>query len=310
MKARTLIPLLVGLGVGFFAIKLGIDKIQEARSNQGDQVEVAVSARSIEVATRIGGSMLSTKSVPQSLLPEDAFTNVEALEGRVTRMSVAKGVPITEGMLAPPGSHPGLRARIPPGFRAVSISVTEESAVAGFVMPGSRVDVYSGGRSGQSKLILSDVEIGAVGQSLSEVGKDGKTVRMTKSITLFLTPEQVLVLNSYASVGRKNLRLALRGHQRKLEDPGEPFWSQILAKALEQKIQPAPDEELPLPKAKPAQKHHVVELVRGSEVERFVFVETGVPGQYRPVGDLARFEKEMGGGFGDPEDTSSAEMNE
>ncbi|MBN2561495.1 MAG: Flp pilus assembly protein CpaB [Phycisphaerae bacterium] len=314
MKARTIIPLIIGLGVGFFAIKMGIDMVQKAKGNQGDVVEVCMSAQAIEVASALSGPMLTTKDVPRSLLPGDAFTDSEKLIGRVTAMSIARGIPITSSMLAPPGSEPGLRAKIPPGHRAVSIKVNEESAVAGFVMPGGRVDVFSGGGrdSGRNNLILSDVEVGAVGQSMSEVGKDGKTVRMTKSVTLFLKPDQVELLPS----GRQNLRLALRGNAKDpLGEGNGEFWSGLLAKAMEKSTAQAQSKPRPSQvKRAPDPKQHILEVVRGSDVERLVFIETGVPGQEQLLGELSsslQQRQDMGAGScDDPDDPPDTEISE
>lgn len=274
--------------------------VQKAKGNQGDAVEVLVAAGPIQVATRITGTMLTTKTVARGLMPEDAFTDMEVLATRVTAMTIAPGIPITRGMLAPPGAEPGLRAKIPAGQRAVSVSVNEESAVAGFVMPGSRVDVYSGNDVGRGRLILSDVEVGAVGQSMNEVGKDGKTVRITKSMTLFLSPDEIELLPS----GRRNLRLALRGD---LKDPDNDsdergaFWSNVIAGVLAKSPVGPPEDEALTDSEPPAElKRHVVEVKRGNQVERLVFVEWGEPGKYVPEGDIP-IEDELGKEFGDSE---------
>src|SRR5438477_240997 len=113
MKSKTVVPLVIGLAVGFFAIKMGIDLVQKAKGAQGNEVHVYVSAKTIEAATRITEPMLSTKKVAMSLAPSDAFTLSKDLVGRVTSMTIVPGVPITTAMLAPPGTEPGLRAVIP-----------------------------------------------------------------------------------------------------------------------------------------------------------------------------------------------------
>lgn len=270
MKPKTIIPLIIGLGVGFFAIKMGLDMVQKAKGSQSGESLVYVSAKQIEVASRITESMLTTTKVPAAMVPGSAFTEKKSLLNRVTAMTIAPNVPITESMLAPPGAEPGLRAIIPPGHRAVSVSVTEESAVAGFLMPGSHVDVSTvSDRDNTSKLILTDVEIGAVGQSMSEVGSDGKSTRITKSVTLFLEPHEVQMLNANTG-GRTKVRLALRGND---QDPGESFWTKMFENA--DKVQ------LPAPKPKPEPKvrvrpQHVVEVVHGVELERLVFDDTGL----------------------------------
>lgn len=267
MRARTIIPLIIGLGVGFFAIKLGLDMVQKAKGAQGEEVTVLVSAKQIDVASRITESMLTVKKVPQSLVPQDAFTASKDLIGRVTAMNVVTGVPITKTMLAPPGSEPGLQAIIPPGMRAASVSVNEESSVAGFIMPGSRVDVSAApqGNAGPARIILSNVEVGAVGQSMNRVADDGKTVRMEKSVTLFLHPEEVQILHAFVGNGR--IRLALRGATK---DPGEsPF-----AKMIRTAMAPKPAAEPRLTKKK-APTYHVVSLVRGQDSQRLIFDSAG-----------------------------------
>lgn len=266
MKPKTIIPLIIGLGVGFFAVKMGLDMVQRAKGAQGGEVDVLISGKQIEVASKVNEQMLSVKKVPQALVPTDAFTKSKDLVGRVTAMTIAPGVPITQSMLAPPGSEPGLRAIIPNGMRAVSVSVNEETAVAGFIMPGCRVDVSAVGRDQTpAKLILSDIEVGAVGQSLSRVGEDGKTVRMEKSVTLFLKPEEVQILHAFGGSGR--IRLALRGAGR---DPGEPAWIKALKASLEKKPEVAPKEK----KAKNGSSH-VVDVVRGQEYQKLVFDSNG-----------------------------------
>jgi pilus assembly protein CpaB len=270
MKAKTIVPLVLGLGIGFFAVKMGIDLVKKAQGAQGAERLVFVSARTIEVATKITDSMLSTTKVPETLIPPNSFTDEKHLVGRVSAMTIAPGVPITNSMLAPVGAEPGLAAIIPRGHRAVAVSVNEESAVGGFILPGAHVDVSTvDEKSRTSKLILTDVEVGAVGQSLSEVGSDGKTTRITKSVTLFLEPHEVQTLHAHSGKGR--IRLAMRGPT---DDPeSSSSWSKILANAMASAPQAPPP-----PKARPKRKQvasRVVEVVRGSEMQMLVFDRAG-----------------------------------
>ncbi len=283
MKAKTLIPLIVGLGVGFFAIKMGVDMVREAKGSQENRVAILVSARAIEVASDIQDSMLSSREVAESLVSSNSFIKKEDLVGRVTKMPIPIGVAITEAMLAVKGAKPGLGAKIPPGHRAVSISVNESSAVAGFIAPGNRVDVSvvnGRGVDAKSKLILSDVEVGAVGQSLSR-DADGKTSRLAKSVTLFLRPEYVQVLNAAMGSGKGKLRLSLRGHGR---DPAESLFSRFFKMASAMPRIPMPVAAAPAPEAKPkskaAPRFHVVQVRRGETIERLAF---------DPFGGVRRF---------------------
>ncbi len=271
MKAKTIVPLILGLGVGFFAVKMGIDMVKKAKGAQGVERPVLVSAKTIEVATMITPSMLTTTKVAASLVPGNVFTDEKSLVGRVTAMTVAPGVPITSTMLAPPGAEPGLAAIIPKGHRAVAVSVNEESAVAGFILPGAHVDVSTvDEKTRTSKLILTDVEVGAVGQSLSEVGADGKTTRITKSVTLFLEPAEVQTLHAQSGKGR--IRLAMRG----AAGDSDSSWSRILAKAMASAPPPPPPPKFkPKPRPKRATPTHIVEVMHGPVLETLVFDSSG-----------------------------------
>ena len=107
MKPKTIVPLIIGLGVGFFAVKMGIDMVKKAKGAQQEQEGVLVSTKTIEGAVAITAGMFAKNEVPSSLVPGDAFMDPKALVGRVTKMPIPPGVPITKGMLAPPGAQPG-----------------------------------------------------------------------------------------------------------------------------------------------------------------------------------------------------------
>lgn len=286
MQAKTIIPLVMGVGVGLLSIKLILDKVQKAEGQEGDNVSVVIAKKSIPNATEITKKMLTTKEIPSVLSPGDVCTDLGAIVGRVTQMSIPQGVSITKRMLAKPGSQPGLRARIPLGLLAVSVQVTEASAVAGFLMPGARVDVFSttserGFAKTRTIRILTAVEIGAVGQSLSEVSRNGKTVRITKTITLFLTHAQVAILQTAEKKG--SIRLALRGDG----DVGDLALDTLDSKpetppqtVLQSPAQPKPTviqvtSQQADPASTPKRRQHVVEVRYGSRIDRYVFDESG-----------------------------------
>lgn len=271
MKAKMVVPLVVGVAVGLFAAKMGVDMVKKAK---GARRKVYVTAKFIEAASKITESMLTARIVPEHLVPSEAFTHAKALIGRITKMPIVAGVPITNAMLAPPGAQLGLGAKIPAGYRAVSVRVDEQSSVAGFVTPGSRVDVsaVSGRKETSSRLILSNIEVGAVGQSLDRTGSDGKSAQITKSVTLFLTPSQVQVLNAAVGADKGRIRLALRGYNN---EPGPSLLSQLLKNAIQSRT---PETRPSMPKAGPKPQwanSHVVEVRRGVEAERVEFdIET------------------------------------
>lgn len=239
--------------------------------------------------------MLTSKEVPTALVPSGSFSDPKKVVGRVSKMTIPTGIVVSQNLLAPPGATPGLNSVIPPGLRAVSVRVDEASAVAGFVKPGDHVDVYAGSRgrgrnAGKSGLILSDIEVGAVGQSMQEVGPDGKTVGKYKSVTLFLDPDLVPILDAASGSGR--IRLALRGHSDR--DKGPSAFEKLLAGLGNiQPVKTAPPPPIVI-KATPARRLHIVEVYNGSASSRVAFDEDGKrvrnyannPTGYRPVSGI------------------------
>lgn len=283
MKAKTVVPLVIGLGVGFFAIKMAVDMASRAKGSSGESRKVVVAGNTIPSATRITEQMLTLAEVPTKLVPHGAVTDPKSLVGRVTKLTVPGGVPVGQSMLAPPGSEPGLRSLIPEGYRAMSVKVNEASAVAGFLQPGTHVDVFAGeggrrGVSSKSRLILSDVQVGAVGQSLNEVGSDGKTVKVSKSVTLFIKPEQVPVLHAASS--REQIQLAMRGDGD--QGSSESMWQKFFSRNESDEdddtvIKPKKVEKPAVQVAvatKPIKRHRV-ELLQGQKLERVYFDEQG-----------------------------------
>jgi len=290
MKSKAVIPLVLGLVMGFVAIKMGVSMIKEARGAKGDTVDVVVAARPIEPASLIDKSMLKVAPVPKALVPPGVFTTVEAIANRVSGMQVATGMPVSSEMLAPIGAEPGLPSQIPKGYRALSVKVDEATAVAGFAMPGHSVDIYAiespksaNGRLSNpiSKLIAEDVQVGAVGQSIKTVDPDGKTTRLTRSVTLYVRPDDIPEIDL---ASRGTIRLVLRGSQ----DVRKPDAKRLLhglsrligglaANGANQppkprnEDEPKPVEIVVAPPQEPEPQPYRLEVYRGREMQEMMF---------------------------------------
>lgn len=218
MKNRALIPLAVGLAVGLIAVKFSVDVVKKARAaSTEDSLSVVVAQQMIPMGVEVKPNMLSVTKTSRSLAPQGGFDDAKKLVGRVARTQIPKGVPVIEEMLAAPGTPAGLTSLVPAGYRAVAVKVDEFSSVGGFLKPGCRVDVAAvmsvrcAGASGQtiSRVILQDVLVGAVGQSLTGEGDSGASI--SRSVTLLVKPDQVPILHLAATEGR--IRLAMRHYE-------------------------------------------------------------------------------------------------
>ncbi len=215
MKGKAYIPLVVGLVVGVGAIKLTFDYVRKARGNTtpGATVSVVRARAAIPMAVEITNEMVELVSVPKTLVPQGSFLKKEEVVGRVTNTMVPKEMVVTTGLLAPKGTAPGIEARIPAGYRAVAVKIDESSGVAFHVKVGSRVDVVAvmtiqrdRGQETISKTILTDIEVGAVGQDLSSHTEKGAVT--SKSVTLLVKPEDVPKLHLASQRGK--ILLAMR----------------------------------------------------------------------------------------------------
>lgn len=145
--------------------------------------------------------------------------------GQMARRAVAEGEPVTLQITLRSDAMGALAAMLTPGMRAVSIAITNTSAVSGFVTPGDRVDVVLGtdmqrinegerqtGGAGimmrfAAETVLSDVRVLAIDQQVAR-GRDGAAIQ-GKTATIEVTPKQAELLTTAGMLG--TLQLVLRG---------------------------------------------------------------------------------------------------
>ena len=130
---------------------------------------------------------------PGSAPVEGAFSRVEDLLGREVLFPLAKGQPILDRDLSAPGSGTGLASKIPDGMRAVALRSDEIVGVAGFLIPGSHLDVLvtyrpAGAAEPMTATVLENAVVIAAGHQL-EPDPQGKISDVTV-VTLLLTAEQ------------------------------------------------------------------------------------------------------------------------
>jgi pilus assembly protein CpaB len=146
--------------------------------------------------------------------PSAALVKMDAVIGRGAIAPIYAGEPILEGRLAPRGAGAGLAATIPVGKRAVALRVNEVVGLAGFVMPGMRVDVLVAGNapgsstplSGTlSRTVLQNIEVLSAGQNI-EKNVNGKP-EAAQVVNLLVTPEQAETLSLAGSETKVQLVL-------------------------------------------------------------------------------------------------------
>ena len=221
MKTKAVIPMLVGVGIGLLALKLGWNYMERQKlsvaASQGD-TPVVVAKVNIPPGSEIRLSDLTVVDWPRSTLPSQTYSDPEELEGRVSADRLVAKVPVLENMLTPPGTPPGLTALIPPGYQAVTVKVDEFTGVGGFLKPKDTVDVVAtfsvklteaGKTETVTRTILRDIRVCAVGQK-TQPDENNEPI-VVRSITLLVNPQQAQKLSLAATRG--TIRLALRSGQ-------------------------------------------------------------------------------------------------
>jgi pilus assembly protein CpaB len=173
---------------------------------------VVVASRDIPEGEIIDRIAISTAEWPLQAIPAGAFSRIDSVAGRVSKVRIFQGEPFVPGRLAPVGTTAGLTTKITPGKRAMAVRINDVSGIAGMIQPDSRVDILltlNGGSSGgQTKTFMSNMRILAMGSQVQE-NADGRSINTTVA-TLEVTPEEGEKLVLAQSQGQ--IQLMLRGY--------------------------------------------------------------------------------------------------
>lgn len=193
-NTRTLIVVLVALAAAGVAT-YGVAKVVRSRPVVEREVAhtfVVAAKRPLTMGTMITAADVKLVAWPERAPVPGAFSKIEDVVNRGAVAAVLENEPITQSKLAPIGSGAGLPPTIPQGMRALSVRVNEVVGVAGFVIPGTRVDVFvtlKDGTDAQTRIVVSNVQVLTAGTRYDQdKSKDGAPIP-TSVVTLLLTPD-------------------------------------------------------------------------------------------------------------------------
>jgi pilus assembly protein CpaB len=224
MKTRAIWVLVLAIICGGSAA-VGMSRLrQSGPSMPVETVSVLVAQRDIPRGSMLTAEMVESRDWPRSLLPKKVLKSVDDVVGRAAAVPIVAGDLVTEGKLASRDAGRGVAALIPSGMRAYTIQTSKAASnVAGFVMPGNRVDVLlslhsfqnDGTGGGSTTTLLQAVEILAVDQRLDAPAENKVDPKDLQSVTLLVSPRQASLLDLGQSLGQLTLSL------RNLEDKAE-----------------------------------------------------------------------------------------
>ena len=213
MKVFIVFALAIGVGTVFAFATYNYVQNAPGRTVTIPTTAVVVATSNLDIGDELDRDDVHTVEWPSNAVPEGTFSSVDDVIGRGVIMPVVANELILPMKLASKDAGAGLPPAIPPGFRALSVRVNEVIGVAGYVLPGTHVDVVvtlnptSDQLNVTSKVILTNVLVLAAGTKIDrETDKDKPTP--VSVVTLLVDPDQSERLTLAASEGK--IQLALR----------------------------------------------------------------------------------------------------
>ena len=229
--------------------------------------KVIVAARDLEIGTLLRDTDLTTGDWVGTL-PKGVLVAKDAVVGRGVVAQLYQGEPIQENRLAPVGSGGGLAATIRPGMRACAVRVNDVVGVAGFVLPGMRVDVLIAGNApgvaaaegSKVKTLLQNIEVLSAGTNIQK-DNEGKPVQVPV-VNLLVTPEQAEILSLASNETR--IQLVLR-NPLDTDTPKTPSvaMASLFSEGSPKPATPVQKPVIRVPQASPPQPY-LVEILNGT----------------------------------------------
>lgn len=221
-----------------------------------DQQQVAVVSIPVATGTILEAKHVRMRAYPDNLLPANAVQNLDDLVGKVAREPLYPGDILRAERLASKGDGSSLASLINESMRAVTIRVDDVVGVAGFLLPGNRVDIFNTfKKNGKTltEMALENVRVLAIDQSAQNNENKPKVVR---AVTVEVSVEQAETLVNARSRG--SLQLALRNPIDQTE---------VLANKPEPEVVVAAPTEPVVAKAAAPVSSSKVDIIRGTTQE-------------------------------------------
>ena len=225
-RLLTVLGMSVVLALVVASIFYQVSSHASAKAPAPNVKDVVVAVELLPLGVAIKPNHVKTVKVPVEMYPKTAFGKVDDVLDRSVISAIMPDEPLLEGRLAPRGSGMGLAPIIPTGMRAMALRVNEIIGVAGFILPGMRVDVLLTGRppnganSDVTTTVLQNITVLSANQQLQPDNK-GQAIAASV-VNVLVTPEQAE-------------RLTLAGNEGRI--------ALVLRNAIDQKIEPIRGQE-------------------------------------------------------------------
>lgn len=198
---RIVLAVVLAVAIACVVTYAFIWRVRSQKNESLKTVKVVIAIKALSAGSPIAADSVALADWPAKMPLGGAYTKVEDVIGRSVIYPIDENQPIVDHDVALPGSGIGLTVKIPEGMRAVSVRSNDVTGVAGFLYPGSHVDVLVTSKvdnspDQQTQTVLPNVEVLTAGQKI-EPDPTGKP-ETVNVVTLLLKPEdgEKLVLAS------------------------------------------------------------------------------------------------------------------
>lgn len=214
---RSLILLVFALMLAIGAAWMANTWISQKSSNHladGKTTAVIVAEMDIPFGQKIDTVHLKSIEMPKELAPAGSFRSTDEVVGKVATDAIFSGEVIIAQRVADHAGGSALAAMVDPDMRAVSVRVNDVTGVAGFLLPGNRVDVLAArkeNRRSVTRTVIQNVRVLAIDQT-SSPEKDKPVV--VRAVTLEVSPKQSELL--FQAMDEGTIQLTLRNPTDKI----------------------------------------------------------------------------------------------
>lgn len=209
-KKRTftliLLAALLAVGAAYSANNWVVTRNTISEELIAKETHVVVATIEIPYGQKIDQKHINLVKMPKNILPNNYFSDPEEVIGKVARMHLLPGDILRAERIADHADGSTLAAMIAKNMRAITVRVDDVVGVAGFLLPGNRVDILAtkGGKTVRTDTILKNVKVLAVDQTASTEKNEPVIVR---AVTLELSPADAETLVKSRDEGRIQLSL-------------------------------------------------------------------------------------------------------
>jgi pilus assembly protein CpaB len=230
---------------------------QVGNDDELSATHVVAAAMAIPYGTKVEGRHLKYVEIPNDVAPTGFFTAFEEVEGTVSTTPIARGEILIADRFAAHESGSTLAALVSENMRALTVRVNDVIGVAGFLLPGNRVDVLSSrkdaNRRAITETILNNIKVLAVDQTATTEQNEPVIVR---AVTLEMSPEQAEILVKARTEGEIQLTLRNPLQEELVEPEPEPEPAPVVKKAVVARKPPPP-----------VNRPTTVTVIRGTQVD-------------------------------------------